>query len=388
MKKQFYRLFVILLALMLGIGGMTAPAAALELEAPQDSLELNCKSAVLMEATTGKVLYAQNPDEALPPASVTKIMTLLLVMEAIDAGKIALSDMVSASEYAASMGGSQVYLKVGETMSVEDMLKSVVISSANDAAVALAEFVSGDVNTFVKQMNERAKELGMTSTVFENVTGLDDTAEHHLTSARDIALMSRALIAHPTILKYSSIWMDTIRDGAFGLTNTNRLVRFYRGATGLITGSTSKAGFCVSVTAERDGLSLICVIMGAESRDVRNAQATKLLDWGFANYASFCAEGQSVGEIRVLGGVQSRCTVGYDTFNAVLPKGSVGKIEQKIEIDEQAAAPIKVGEEVGRVQYLLDGEVIGEVPVVAKQDVAKIGFWGLWQRLLAKILLL
>ena len=388
MKKQFYRLFVILLALMLGIGGMTAPAAALELEAPQDSLELNCKSAVLMEATTGKVLYAQNPDEALPPASVTKIMTLLLVMEAIDAGKIALSDMVSASEYAASMGGSQVYLKVGETMSVEDMLKSVVISSANDAAVALAEFVSGDVNTFVKQMNERAKELGMTSTVFENVTGLDDTAEHHLTSARDIALMSRALIAHPTILKYSSIWMDTIRDGAFGLTNTNRLVRFYRGATGLKTGSTSKAGFCVSVTAERDGLSLICVIMGAESRDVRNAQATKLLDWGFAHYASFCAEGQSVGEIRVLGGVQSRCTVGYDTFNAVLPKGSVGKIEQKIEIDEQAAAPIKVGEEVGRVQYLLDGEVIGEVPVVAKQDVAKIGFWGLWQRLLAKILLL
>ena len=388
MKKQFYRLFVILLALMLGIGGMTAPAAALELEAPQDSLELNCKSAVLMEATAGKVLYAQNPDEALPPASVTKIMTLLLVMEAIDAGKIALSDMVSASEYAASMGGSQVYLKVGETMSVEDMLKSVVISSANDAAVALAEFVSGDVNTFVKQMNERAKELDMTSTVFENVTGLDDTAEHHLTSARDIALMSRALIAHPTILKYSSIWMDTIRDGAFGLTNTNRLVRFYRGATGLKTGSTSKAGFCVSVTAERDGLSLICVIMGAESRDVRNAQATKLLDWGFANYASFCAEGQSVGEIRVLGGVQSRCTVGYDTFNAVLPKGSVGKIEQKIEIDEQAAAPIKVGEEVGRVQYLLDGEVIGEVPVVAKQDVAKIGFWGLWQRLLAKILLL
>ncbi|MBR5616386.1 MAG: D-alanyl-D-alanine carboxypeptidase [Clostridia bacterium] len=388
MKKQFYRLFVILLALMLGIGGMTAPAAALELEAPQDSLELNCKSAVLMEATAGKILYAQNPDEALPPASVTKIMTLLLVMEAIDAGKIALSDMVSASEYAASMGGSQVYLKVGETMSVEDMLKSVVISSANDAAVALAEFVSGDVNTFVKQMNERAKELGMTSTVFENVTGLDDTAEHHLTSARDIALMSCALIAHPTILKYSSIWMDTIRDGAFGLTNTNRLVRFYRGATGLKTGSTSKAGFCVSVTAERDGLSLICVIMGAESRDVRNAQATKLLDWGFANYASFCAEGQSVGEIRVLGGVQSRCTVGYDTFNAVLPKGSVGKIEQKIEIDEQAAAPIKVGEEVGRVQYLLDGEVIGEVPVVAKQDVAKIGFWGLWQRLLAKILLL
>jgi len=315
-------------------------------------------------------------------------MTLLLVMEAIDSGKIALSDMVSASEYAASMGGSQVYLKVGETMSVEDMLKSVVISSANDAAVALAEFVSGDVNTFVTQMNDRARELGMTSTQFENVTGLDDTAEHHLTSAKDIALMSRALIAHPTILKYSSIWMDTIRDGAFGLTNTNRLVRFYRGATGLKTGSTSKAGFCVSVTAERDGLSLICVIMGAESRDVRNAQATKLLDWGFANYASYCAEGQTAQEIRVLGGVQNRCPVGYDTFRAVLPKGSLSKVEQKIEIDEQAAAPLKVGDTVGRVQYLVDGEVIGEVPVTVRQDVAKIGFFGLWQRLLAKILLL
>lgn len=388
MKTKFNRFIIILLAFALFASSLMFSSSALELEAPENTLDLNCKSAVLMEASTGKVLYAQNPDEALPPASVTKIMTLLLVMEAIDSGKISLNDMVSASEYAASMGGSQVYLKVGETMSVEDMLKSVVISSANDAAVALAEFVSGDVNTFVKQMNDRAKELGMTATQFENVTGLDDTAENHLTSAKDIALMSRALIEHPTILKYSSIWMDTIRNGAFGLTNTNRLVRFYRGATGLKTGSTSKAGFCVSVTAERDGLSLICVIMGAESRDVRNAQATKLLDWGFANYTSYCAEAQVAQEIRVLGGVQSRCPVGFDTFSAVLPKGSISKVEQKIEIDEQAAAPLKIGDTVGRVQYLIDGEVIGEVPVTVKQDVAKIGFWGLWQRLLAKILML
>ncbi|MBR2622338.1 MAG: D-alanyl-D-alanine carboxypeptidase [Clostridia bacterium] len=388
MKTKFNRFIIISLAFALFASSLMFSSSALELEAPENTLELNCKSAVLMEASTGKVLYAQNPDEALPPASVTKIMTLLLVMEAIDSGKISLNDMVSASEYAASMGGSQVYLKVGETMSVEDMLKSVVISSANDAAVALAEFVSGDVNTFVKQMNDRAKELGMTATQFENVTGLDDTAENHLTSAKDIALMSRALIEHPTILKYSSIWMDTIRNGAFGLTNTNRLVRFYRGATGLKTGSTSKAGFCVSVTAERDGLSLICVIMGAESRDVRNAQATKLLDWGFANYTSYCAEAQAAQEIRVLGGVQSRCPVGSDTFRAVLLKGSISKVEQKIEIDEQAAAPLKIGDTVGRVQYLIDGEVIGEVPVTVKQDVAKIGFWGLWQRLLAKILML
>lgn len=388
MKKLYKRIITLILATMLCFSCVIFPASALELKAPENSLELNCKSAVLMEASTGTILYAHNPDEALPPASVTKIMTLLLVMEAIDSGKIALSDMVSASEYAASMGGSQVYLKVGETMSVEDMLKSVVISSANDAAVALAEFVSGDVNTFVKQMNDRARELGMNSTQFENVTGLDDTAEHHLTSAKDIALMSRALIAHPTILKYSSIWMDTIREGAFGLTNTNRLVRFYRGATGLKTGSTSKAGFCVSATAERDGLSLICVIMGAESRDIRNAQATKLLDWGFANYAAYCAEGQTTQEIRVLGGVQNRCPVGYDTFHAVLPKNMLSNVEQKIEIDEQAAAPLKVGDTVGHVRYLVNGEVIGEVPVTVKQEVAKIGFFGLWQRLLAKILLL
>ena len=323
------RITILVLAFTLLFCALVTPAYAEDspvAENGESALTLNCKSAVLMEASTGQVLFEQNADEALPPASVTKIMTLLLVMEAIDSGKIKLDDMVSASEYAASMGGSQVYLKVGETMSVEDMLKSVVISSANDAAVALAEFVCGDVDSFVRKMNERAVELGMEHTRFENVTGLDDTAENHLTSARDIAIMSRALISHPTILKYSSIWMDSIRGGAFGLTNTNRLVRFYRGATGLKTGSTSKAGFCVSVTAERDGLSLICVIMGAESRDVRNAQATRLLDWGFANYAAYRAEGKSLENIHVLGGVKNDCPIAYEPFCAVLPKGEIGLV--------------------------------------------------------------
>lgn len=384
-----WRLAVLLLALLLCFTTLSIPASADESVTAQNhpSLDLRCKSAVLMEASTGKILYEQNPDEALPPASVTKIMTLLLVMEAIDGGKIALSDMVTASEYAASMGGSQVYLKVGETMSVEDMLKSVVISSANDAAVALAEFVSGDVDSFVRRMNERAEQLGMTSTHFENVTGLDDTAQNHLTSAKDIALMSRALIAHPTILKYSSIWMDTIRGGAFGLTNTNRLVRFYRGATGLKTGSTSKAGFCVSVTAERDGLSLICVIMGAESRDVRNAMATKLLDWGFANYAAYRAPGEDAGEVRVLGGVKNQCPTAFDTFEAVVGKGEATSIERKIILDDTITAPVRVGDEVGRVQYLLGDQVLGEVTVTAREEIKKISFWGLWQRLLAKALL-
>ena len=260
--------------------------------------DLPCKSAILMDATTGQVLFEQNPDEALPPASVTKVMTLLLVMEAIDSGKLSLSDMVSVSAHAASMGGSQVYLKEGETMSVEEMLKCVIIASANDCAVALAEHVAGSEEAFVAAMNERATALGMKNTHFENTNGLDDTATNHVTSARDIAIMSRALIAHEKILEYSGIWMDTIRDGTFGLTNTNRLVRFYRGCTGLKTGSTARAKFCISATAERDGLSLICVIMAADTRDERNNTAAKLLDYGFASYSTYRANEQPETEFR------------------------------------------------------------------------------------------
>ena len=231
--------------------------------APEFTSALECQSAILMEASTGMVLYEKNADEALPPASVTKIMTLLLVMEAVDSGKIKLTDMVSVSENAASMGGSQVYLKVGEEMSVEEMIKCVVIASANDCAVALAEFLCGSEEAFVTQMNTRAKELGMENTNFENTNGLDDTVTNHKISARDIAIMSRELLSHELILKYSSTWMDTIRDGTFGLTNTNRLVRFYSGANGLKTGSTSRAKFCISATAKRDGMQLIAVIMAA-----------------------------------------------------------------------------------------------------------------------------
>ena len=214
-----------------------------------------------MDAATGTILFEKNSHDAMPPASVTKIMTMLLIYEAEENGQFQWQDQVRVSSYAASMGGSQVYLKEGEQMSVEDLLKSVVIASANDAAVALAEYVSGSVEAFVAKMNAKAAELGMTSTKFENVTGLDDTAENHLTSAKDIALMSGELIKHPLILQYSSIWMDTIRDGAFGLTNTNRLVRFYKGCTGLKTGSTSKAGCCLSATAERDGMELVAAIV-------------------------------------------------------------------------------------------------------------------------------
>ena len=290
----------LLLSVIMVFGSIGFTAYAEEKEYP--SLSLNCRSAVLMEASTGEILYASNENEALPPASVTKVMTLLLVMEAIEEKKINYTDMVSASEHACSMGGSQIYLEAGEQMSVEDLLKSVVIASANDAAVTLAEYVAGTEEAFVEMMNKKAAELGMENTFFENTNGLDDTTEKHLTSAKDIAIMSRELIKYPKITEYSSIWMDTVRNGEFGLTNTNRLVRFYKGCTGLKTGSTSKAGFCISATAERDGLSLIAVIMGSPSRDERNAAAVNLLNYGFSNFTVFSNTPQKAITISVIKG--------------------------------------------------------------------------------------
>lgn len=355
--------------------------------ADEGSLALDCKSAVLMDASTGALLYTQNATEALPPASVTKIMTLLLIMEAIDGGTLHLDDLIRVSENAAGMGGSQVYLEAGEEMSCEDLLKSVVISSANDAAVALAEHVAGDMTTFVRKMNEKAEALGMENTHFDNATGLDDTVEHHLTSARDIAIMSRALIAHQTILNYSSIWMDTIRNGTFGLTNTNRLIRFYRGATGLKTGSTDKAGFCVSVTANRDGLSLICVIMGAETRDIRNAQATRLLDYGFANYAAYTSPTLSFTPISVRGGETRQCELTCPTFTCVLPKEKLASVTYQTELPTTLEAPITKGSEIGRVIFFLEDQELGCVSVTATEDIPRIGFFTVWRRLWSGILL-
>lgn len=349
--------------------------------------QVEAKSAILMEASTGRILGEQNADEALPPASVTKVMTLLLVMEALDSGKIALSDMVQASANAASMGGSQIYLKEGELMSVEDLIKSVVIASANDAAVALAEYIAGSEEAFIAQMNTRAAELGMKNTVFENTNGLDDSVNQHLTSARDIAIMSRALISHPKIFDYTTIWMDTIRDGSFGLTNTNRLIRFYRGATGLKTGSTSRAGFCISATAERDGMHLIAVIMGSPSRDTRNEAAKSLLDWGFANYAVYSHTPDTLEPIYVAGGESSFCTIRCDTFSTVLTKGSEGKVEYEIFLPEYAAAPLHEGDRIGEIIYRCDGEEIGRTDIVCAETIKKIGFGGLFVKILRSAIL-
>ena len=345
-------------------------------------LHLNATSAVLMEAETGTVLYQQNPNEQLPPASITKIMTLLLVMEALDAGKVRLSDIVTASERAASMGGSQIYLKVGEQMTVEDLLKSVVIASANDAAAALAEHLCGSIETFVEKMNTRAVELGMKDTHFENTNGLDDTTTNHYTSAMDVAIMSRALIEHPLILTYSSIWMDSIRDGAFGLTNTNRLVRFYPGATGLKTGSTAKAKFCISATAERDGMHLIAVIMGSPTRDIRNEEAKKLLDYGFANFAVYRDEAQDLGELGVTGGLQDVCRVRTDGFSALIEKGKAGEISRKVNLPPQLVAPIEKGQKIGTLAYYAGDKLLGECDIFATESVHKISFIDIFFRML------
>ena len=358
------------------------PLASYAKEAPFD---IAASSAVLMEASTGKILYEKQADTPLPPASVTKVMTLLLVMEAIEDKRVSWEDTVTASEHAASMGGSQIYLKAGETMSLSDMVKSVVIASANDAAVALAEHVAGSEDAFVAEMNKRAAELSMTSAHFENTNGLDDSVENHVISARDIAIMSRELMKYPKILEYSSTWMDTIRDGAFTLTNTNRLVRFYPGATGLKTGSTSKAKFCISATAERNGVALIAVIMGAESRDVRNAEAKKLLDYGFASYAVYRDEGRRIEPIPVVGGMRDLAELAATPFSIALPKEKISLVKATVELPDLLTAPKEKGEAVGRVVYTLDGEVIGDAPITLVGAVDKISFAEVLRRLLGSL---
>ena len=352
-------------------------------EVDSDPLDLECKSAILLEANTGTVLYEKNADEPLPPASVTKIMTLLLVMEAIEDGRVKYRDMVRASANACSMGGSQIYLRENEEMTVEDMLKSVIIASANDAAVALAEHICGSEDAFVEQMNIKAGKLGMKNTHFENTNGLDDTVQNHVTSARDIAIMSRELIKYPKVIEYSSIWMDSIRNGSFGLTNTNRLIRFYKGATGLKTGSTDKAGFCISATAKRDDMSLICVVMGAETRDIRNSIATRLLDYGFNNYRVFNADSERIEGIPILSGEKASFAAEYPAVSIVVPK-ETGKIRAGISVLEKIKAPIKKGDIVGLVSYTDGKEEICQVDIIAVESVEKSSFWGIFKLFLEK----
>ncbi len=347
-----------------------------------DEFDFACKSAVLMEAETGEILYSFNADEAMPPASVTKVMTLLIVMEAIDEGLIKSEDEVLISRYASSMGGSQVFLREGERMTVEELIKCAVIASANDACVALAEHVAGSESAFVDRMNERAGQLGMTGAHFENTTGLDDTTVNHVLSALDIAKMSKELIKYDLITRYSSTWQDEIRDGEFVLTNTNRLVRYYDGCTGLKTGSTDKAGFCISATAKRDGMHLIAVVMGAETRDERNSIARSMLDYGFANFTLFSVSEQEIGEIKVNHGKNSSVKIYAPAFNKVINKADKGKVERVFDLADEIDAPIEAGAEIGRVNYTVNGKRLCENAIFVKENVEKVGFFDLYLRLL------
>lgn len=349
------------------------------------AVDLTAKAAVLIEGNTGEILIAKDKDKELVPASITKIMTLNLIFEALDQGKLSLNDEVSVSEYAASMGGSQVFLEPNETQTVDTMIKCISIASANDAAVAMAEKIAGSEQSFVKQMNEKSKKLGMKHTCFKNCTGLDDDIKSgHFSSAYDVALMSRELIMkHPQISKYSTVWMDSIihktkkGESTFGLTNTNKLVRFYDGITGLKTGSTSKAKYCLSATAKRNGMNLIAVIMAAPDHKVRFSEAQKLLDYGFANCSVYEDDfsGMNFEPLLVKGGIPAQIDV--------YPKGKFShtftseydssKIEKKVVLKEMAA-PVKKGAVVGNIEYSYNKKELGSVPLLAMQDVAEAGY--------------
>ena len=353
------------------------------------NLEVAGKSAVLMDMATGTVLYEQNPHEKLAPASVTKVMTMLLIMEAIDSGKISWDDTVTVSETAAAKGGSQIYLKVGETMSVSDMLKSVAVSSANDCACALAEHIAGSESSFVEKMNIRATQLGMKDTHFVNCTGLDDdeNAKEHLTSAYDIAIMSRELMLnHPDIQKFTTIWMDTIRNGAFGLSNTNKLVRFYPGATGLKTGFTSSAGYCLSATAQRDGLSLIAVILGSKTSQERFAGCKAMLDYGFANFALAKPELPTENSIPVKLGTQKYVTaVPGEDVKLLIDKGQKDQLNIQVALEETLTAPVSKGQKVGTLTVRVGEQVLNQVPMVAKDAVPRLTWWELFVQMLQKL---
>ena len=347
-------------------------------------LPLTSRAALLMEKTTGQILFAQNEHEALEPASVTKIMTLLLTMDAIDSGALSYDDVVTVSANAAGMGGSQVFLAEGEKITVEELLKSVCVSSGNDAAVALAEKVSGVTELFVEQMNNRAKGLGMDDTHFVNCTGL--TAKGHVTSAYDIALMSRELLTrHPDIRRFTTIWTDTIRGGAFGLANTNKLIRFYDGATGLKTGYTASAGYCISATAEREGMELIAAIMKGETADKRNTDAKALLNYGFSTYALVSAAPEeplpalpvSMGQAE-----QVSLTLPEEGVTALVEKGRVSALERRVDLPSSLTAPVAAGQTAGTLT-LLDGETeVLTVPILAAEDVPRRSWSGLFAQLL------
>lgn len=350
------------------------------------SLSLDCGSAILIEQHSGQVLYEQNIHEKLRPASVTKVMTILLIMEAIDSGKLSYTDKIPCTENAAGMGGSQIWLDVREELTVDEMLKAICVVSANDCTVAMAEYFAGSQEAFVAKMNEKAQELGMNDTTFKNCHGIDE--DGHVTSAYDIALMSKELLNnHPSITKYTTIWMDSLRDGKSSLVNTNKLIRNYKGATGLKTGSTSVALYNLSASATRDDLSLIAVIMKAPNTKIRFAEAQKLLDYGFTNfeYKKLASKGDVIKDVMVDKGIETNVNGILETDSGVLiQKGQDKNIEQQLELPTMIASPVEQGQILGTVTYLLNGQEISKVNIVAEKSVNKISTFTMIENIYGK----
>lgn len=352
-------------------------------------LTVNAASSVLMEANSGKLLYENNSHERRSPASVTKIMTLLLVMEALDAGTISLEDKIAASPEACAKGGSQIWLEPGEEMTVHELLKATAVGSANDASVALAEHIAGSEEGFVAKMNERAAELGMVDTNFENCTGLDDTAENHYSSAYDVALMSCELVKHERIFEYTTIWMDSLRDGQTELVNTNKLVRFYDGITGLKTGTTSKAGKCLSASARRDNMHLVAVVLGSESSDDRFNGARNLLNWGFANYTVFQPEVDysQITPVKISFGMyDSVVPVAEEVPYLLIEKGREQDVKTTYSFNDSIEAPVEKGQILGRINISLDSEELGQICLVSPESIERMNFPKAFGRLLEKLL--
>ncbi len=352
-----------------------------------ENLSVSATSAILIEVSTGKVLFEKDADQKRSPASITKIMTLLLAMEAISNGTMKLTDKVTASLHASSMGGSQIWLKENETMSVDDILKAIAVASANDASVALGEHISGSEEAFVAKMNARAKELSMNNTHFVNCCGLD--VEDHYSTARDIAIMSAELLKHDLIRKYSTIWMDSLRNGETELVNTNKLVRFYEGSTGLKTGTTDKAGYCVSASAKKGDTELVAVILDGETSDKRFADAKVLLNYGFANFTITTPDLSDVilEPIKVVKGYESLVEAVLEEPSPILVnKGSQDEIEIKITLAESVNAPVSAGQILGKITYLSKGEVVGESRILAKNSVELLTFWKALKKMFFSIL--
>lgn len=388
MKKLISFLLIACLLCSTAVFASENEITATDAKAPAQvgGVTVTAKSAILMDAVTGKILYEKNPHEKMPPASITKIMTMLLVMEAIENGSLKMSDMVTASAHASSMGGTQIWLEDGEQMSVHDLMKATAVASANDAAMALAEHVGGSEEGFVMMMNNKAAELGMNDTTFINPTGLD--ADGHVTSAYDIALMSKALLEKEGITDFTKIWMDSVRDGKNELVNTNKLVRFYKGCTGLKTGTTDGAGSCVSATATRGDMELISVVMGCTTSKDRFDDARRLLDYGFSHFVVYktIISKNVLKPVKVVGGVKPNVAVDTNVSDRIIvPAGKEKKIEENVSMIENVQAPVKKGQKLGEVVLTADGETLATFEIKANEDIARMTFINAFTLLMKKL---